>query len=95
MPRSGGAFLGQGVGERAGCCGVLGDGVGCWPLGMEAGEGFLAAQGKITLGVTGVEGPGDGAEPEAMHFLPVVGGGGLWGLSKARLRPRELAADMK
>ena len=94
MPRSRGAFLGWGVGEGAGCCGVLGDGVGCQPLGVEAGEGFLAAWGRITLGVTSVKGPGDGAEPEAVHFLPVVGGG-LWGSLEARLRPRELAADMK
>ena len=55
---------------------MLGDGVGCQSLGVEAGEGFLAAQGKITLGVTSVKGPGDGAEPEAMCFLLVVGGGG-------------------
>ena len=50
--------------------------MGCWPLGVEAGEGFLAAWGQIALGVTSVEGPGDGAEPEAMCFLPVVGGVG-------------------
>ena len=64
------------MGEGAGCHGVLGDGVGCWPLGVEAGKGFLAAWGRITLGVTGVEGPGDGAEPEAVCFLLVVGGVG-------------------
>ena len=79
------------------------------PLGVELGEGFLAASAKegvdmhfaacggLVLGVVEVGGPGAGADPEAVHFLPVVGVecGASEGPSRARLKPREAAADMK
>ena len=79
------------------------------PLGVEPGEGFLAASAKegvdacftahggLVLGMVGVEGPGVGAELEAMHFLPVVGVecGASTGPSRARLMTREAAADVK
>ena len=79
------------------------------PLGVELGEGFLgastkegvgmhfAAHGGLVLGVVEVEGPGAGAEPEAVHFLPVVGVEckASTGSLRASFKPREAAADVK
>lgn len=95
MPKYSGALLGQGVGEGAGWHGIAGDGMVGLPLRVEMGEGFFAACDRIALGDPGVEGPGVGVAPEAVRFCPVVGMGWLAGLSEVRLKPREIADDMK